>query len=281
MEEDVAERILITGGEGFLGKHLQKYYRQRNIDFDTLDLVGNPTWRFNVTNPLTLAIGKYTKVVHLAGVLGTHELFDDIEQAIDVNIKGTVNVLNFCRKTKAAFHGVTMAHVWVNPYETTKLAAEKLAEAWSREHDFPVKYTTVYNAYGEHQAHGPGHPQKIIPTFATKAWAKEPIPIWGDGTQKVDLIYAGHVAALIANDSDLDGGHGYAWTVNQIAEMVWEMVNPGTPPQAEHHPMRRGEHTPTHDPIAQNPGPGLAVLGSTLQMTVDSYSTTLQWVARK
>ncbi len=280
MEEDMAERILITGGEGFLGKHLQKYYRQRGIGFDTLDVVGEPTLRHDITGFIPSTMGDYDKVIHLAGVLGTHELFKNTYHAIDVNIKGTLNVLNFCKRQGAAFHGVTMAHVWTNPYETTKLAAERLAEAWGREYDFPVKYTTVYNAYGEHQAHGPGHPQKIIPTFATKAWAKEPIPIWGDGTQKVDLVYAGHVAALIANDSDLEGGYGYAWTVNQIAEMVWEMVNPGTPLQAEHHPMRRGEHTPTHDPIAQNPGPGLAVLGSTLQMTVDWYATTLQWIAK-
>ncbi len=272
MEEGMEERILITGGEGFLGKHLQEYYTAWNIDFDTLDVVGNPTWRLDVTRPMALEPkGQYSKVVHLAGVLGTHELFDDIEKAIDVNIKGTVNILNFCRKTGAAFHGVTMAHVWVNPYETTKLAAERLAEAWSREHDFPVKYTTVYNAYGEHQAHGSGHPQKIIPTFATKAWAKEPMPIWGDGEQKVDLIYAGHVAALIANDSDLDGGYGYAWTVNEVARMVWEMVNPDSGFFRTEHPMRRGEHAPIRDPIAQEPSPGLALLGSTLQRTVDWY----------
>ncbi len=266
------ERILITGGEGFLGKQLQEYYTARNIDFDTLDIVSNPTHHMDITRPFDYALTrKYSKVVHLAGVLGTHELFDNMAQAVNVNIMGTVHVLNFCRKTGAAFHGVTMAHVWVNPYETTKLAAERLAEAWGREYDFPVKYTTVYNAYGEHQAHGSGHPQKIIPTFATKAWAKEPLPIWGDGTQKVDLVWANHVANIIGFDDEFDGGYGVGWTVLEVAGIVWKMVNPGTRLRVEHLPMRKGEHTPTRDPIAQNPCPGRVILGSTLQKTVDSY----------
>ncbi len=270
MEEDMAERILITGGEGFLGKHLQAYYFSKAINYDTLDVVGEPHVAWDITMPLYLH-SDYTKVVHLAGVLGTHELFDDVMKAIDVNITGTVRVLQYCAERGVPFHGVTMAHVWVNPYETTKLAAERLAEAWGREYDFPVKYTTVYNAYGEHQAHGPGHPQKIIPTFATKAWAKEPLPIWGDGTQKVDLVWANHVANIIGNDDEFDGGYGVGWTVLEVAGLVWEMVNPGTPLRVEHLPMRRGEHAPAHDPIAQNPCPGRVIFGSTLQKTIESY----------
>ena len=251
----MAERILITGGEGFIGKHVQRVLDEREIDYDTLDVVGNPTWRHDITEPLPIQMGDFSRVIHLAGLLGTHELFRVVHKAIDVNIKGTVNVLNFARSKGASFTGITMAHVWKNPYETTKLAAERLAEAWSREYDIPVNYMTVYNAYGEYQAHGPTHPQKIIPTFARAAWDKRPIPIWGDGKQLVDLVYAGDVAEGLVDNTYKDGGYGVGWPVLDVARLVWDLTcfKDDEPLQVQFLPMRKGEHRPERDPIALNP----------------------------
>ena len=265
----MADRVLITGGEGFLGRHLQRYYDKNQMAYDTMDIEGNPTWRFDVTREFPLSTGSYSKVVHLAGVLGTHELFRNVRKAIDVNIKGTISVLEFCRQTGTAFHGITMDHVWVNPYETTKMAAERLAEAWGREYDFPVKYTTVYNAYGEGQMYGHDHPQKIIPTFATRAWNREPLPIWGSGEQKVDLIYAGQVAEIIGADMNVDGGLGFAFSVLEIAQLVWGYASNVDKVKLNFLPMRRGEHTPSRDPVAQNPFKGIVT--ARLFETVQSY----------
>lgn len=263
------ERVLITGGEGFLGRHLQRYYDEKGVHYDTMDIEGNPTYRFDIIRDIPVSIGKYNKVVHFAGVLGTHELFRDINKAIDVNIRGAVSVLEFCRRTGTSFHGITMNHVWVNPYETTKLAAERLAEAWGREYGFPVKYTTVYNAYGEGQAHGPGHPQKIIPTFATRAWNNEPIPIWGDGSQQIDLIYAGQIAKIFGDDLDVDGGLGVIFTVKEVAQLVWTYAGHDSEVKLNHLPMRRGEHKPLGHPLATNPFKGIVM--EHLFETVASY----------
>lgn len=248
------ERVLVTGGEGFLGRYVKEYLSLLEIPFDTLDLHGVPTWRHDITFPLPSAVSGYSHIIHMAGLLGTHELFGDVMNAIDVNIKGTINVLNLARKEKAEFRGITMDHVWVNPYETTKLAAERLGEAWGREYDFPVKYTTVYNAFGEHQAVGGRHPQKIVPTFALRAFEGKPIPVWGDGEQVVDLIYAGVIAHILVHGCDYDGGRGIPMTVNEVAEKVWNIVRDDEP-RIQHLPMRMGEHTPTHDPVADVPFP--------------------------
>lgn len=253
MEGSMADRILVTGGEGFIGKHVQASLDRAGMEYDTLDIGGNPTWRVDITKPIPPEITGYSRVIHLAGLLGTHELFDDVHAAIDVNIKGTVNVLNVARREGASFTGITMDHVWVNPYETTKLAAERLAQAWSREYDIPVNYMTVYNAYGEYQAHGPRHPQKIIPTFARAAWQQKPIPIWGSGNQVVDLIYAGDIADGLVTNTYKDGGYGMGRSVIEVARIVWEMINPDAPPKIEFFPMRKGEHRPKRDPVAQNP----------------------------
>lgn len=268
----MAERILVTGGEGFLGRHVQHYLRKKEIAFHSADLVGNPTWRMDVTDPIDLSVSGYTRVIHLAGLLGTHELFEQAREAIDVNIHGTLNVLELCRREGATFQGITMDHVWVNPYETTKLAAERLAEAWGREFEFPVKYTTVYNAFGEYQAHGRGHPQKIVPTFAHAALTNQPIPIWGDGTQVVDMVYAGDVAKILVEDLPYDGGTGIPRTVLDVANDIWGIVHPGQLAKVEHLPMRRGEHTPLRDPVARNPIPVENLYDLQLQGTVGFYS---------
>lgn len=269
----MSDRILITGGQGFLGRHVQQELSERHIPFDTLDLAPRSLWTHDITLPLPEAINGHSRVIHLAGLLGTHELFENINQAIDVNIKGALNILRYCADNNIPFTGVTMAHVWVNPYETTKLAAERLAEALSREYGFPANFYTVYNAYGEYQAYGPGHPQKIIPTFARAAWKGEPIPIWGDGSQVVDLVYARDVARLLVDDpgGGKEGGYGDSRTVREVAEDVWAMVNPFSRLRLNHLPMRRGEHEPSRPPVAENPIDPSEPMLQSLRRTVDWY----------
>ena len=185
-------------------------------------------------------------VIHLAGVLGTHELFADPHQAIDVNIKGTVNVLETCRIHDLRFVGITMLQVWENVYQATKNCADRLASAWHRHHGIPVSHVRAFNGYGPGQAHGPGHPRKIVPTFSAAAWNGRPIPIWGDGTQFVDLVHVDDIARMLVDamnfgaDELLDAGTGVPISVNEVAEMVNEVV--GSDAGIVHFPMRLGEH---------------------------------------
>lgn len=266
------ERVLITGGEGFIGKHLQREYDEMGVEYDTVDIYGAPKWRWDITEPFPITMTGYTKIVHLAGLLGTHELFDNVNKAIDVNIKGTVNVLNLAARENASFWGITMAHVWKNPYETTKLAAERLADAWAREYDIDVRYTTVYNAYGEYQAHGKGHPQKIIPTFAMAAIQGRRLPVWGDGSQVVDLIYAGDIAKIIAKGlKHVEGGYGVGRTVNEVAQLVYNLAGREGEVPIHNLPMRKGEHKPTRDPVALRPLFTDLHLEETLKKTIDWY----------
>lgn len=262
--------ILITGGEGFIGKHLQEFLQFQDVPYLTLDSNGNPDYPWDISLDFAYDMPAFSRVIHLAGLLGTHELFDQVQDAIDVNIKGTANVLELCRLQDIPFTGVTMAHVWVNPYETTKLAAERLAAAWSREYGFSANYVTVYNAFGEYQAVGPGHPQKIIPTFARAAWEQRPIPIWGDGSQIVDLVYARHVAQLLYEDSQYDGGYGNPLSVLDVAHMVWSHVNPDTEMLVDMMPMRRGEHPPSRHPVATMPVMAMNWV-EFLRQTIDWY----------
>jgi UDP-glucose 4-epimerase len=236
-------RVLITGGGGFIGQGVARAYAADGWSVVITDR------ECDVRNPWEIegAIREHRPdlVVHLAGVLGTHELFDRVGEAIDVNVKGTANVLEACRKWEARYVGVTMPPVFPSIYTATKIAASKLATAYHHTYGLPVSHVQAFNAFGPGQAHGLNHPQKILPTFATEAWAGRPIPIWGDGLQGVDLIDVDELGQVFRAAGDhgddwiVDGGTGRSFTVLEVAEMVLDVT--GSTAGVQHLPMRRGE----------------------------------------
>lgn len=233
-------RIAITGGQGFIGRAAVLAAENAGHDVwsfdrhDGNDVLGNLS-----------ALVDADAVVHLAGMLGTAELFDDAEAAVDVNVKGTLRILEWCRDYSVRYVGITMPHVFPSVYTATKICAQRLATAWHLAYDVPVSHVRAFNAYGPHQAHGPGHPQKILPTFATEAWAGRPIPVWGDGEQTIDLVHADDVGRMLVeatahgDDAVFDAGTGIPVTVNQLAGEVLEIT--GSRAGIEYLPMRPGE----------------------------------------
>lgn len=234
-------RIAVTGGDGFIGRRVCARLEQEGHEAITLDKSTGVDIRDRWAQT---AVASADGVIHLAGILGTDELFDEPEEAVDVNIKGTINVLKGCAKAGIPYVGITMPQVWDNVYQATKNCAMRLASAWHRHYDVPVSHVRAYNVFGPGQK--VGRPQKIVPTFANAAWQDQPIPVWGDGEQLVDLVYVDDVAhmlvdALMFGDNRVfDCGTGHPLTVNRVAELIIEMI--GSNSGIEHKPMRRGEH---------------------------------------
>ena len=123
-----------------------------------------------------------------------------------------------------------------------------------------TRITTVraLNAYGPRQTaaapYGPSKVRKIMPSFICRALEGEPIEIYGDGTQIMDMIYVADVArvlvqALEVTDKSgpvldvLEAGTGRETTVNEIAQVVAARVGTDTNQavQITHLPMRPGE----------------------------------------
>lgn len=238
-------KVLVTGGRGFIGTTVTEWLEKKGHQAYAYDLPND----IRNKDQLKEASKGLDAIIHMAGVLGTHELFDEIDKAIDVNIRGTNNVLDACHSNGLSYVGITMPQVFPSVYTATKVAATRLASAYHHTHGVPVSHVRAFNAFGPGQHHGVGHPQKIIPTFACNAWAGLPIPIWGDGQQTVDLIYVDDLAHLLVDalkfgdDTTFDGGTGVPFTVTETAEMVAEMA--GRQANIEYLPMRRGE-LPTH-----------------------------------
>lgn len=238
----VTRRVAVTGGGGFIGKAVTRELEQRGVVSVPLDL---PEFDIRSLDPLTFANLDVDAVIHLAGVLGTHELFDTVDLAIDSNVRGTARVLEAAKAWGARYVGITMPPVFPSVYTATKLAATGLERAYHHTYGLPVSRVRAFNAYGPGQKHGPGHPQKILPTFAVEAWANRPIPIWGDGEQTVDLVHTDDLARMLVDalghgdDATFDGGTGKALTVNEVADFVLSVT--GSTAGKLYLPMRRGE----------------------------------------
>lgn len=267
--------IVVTGGHGFIGRAAIKCAEQMRYtawSFDHVDgqdilgdldgLVGMrpfdgpvrsigavPFWTSEPGNDLSVPVPvKPDVVIHLAGVLGTDELFDQVERAIQVNVTGAARVLDWCHRNGAGYVGITMPPVFPSVYTATKLAADRLATAYHHAYQLPTAHVRAFNAYGPGQAFGPGHPQKIIPTFAVAGWRNEPIPVWGDGSQLVDLVHADDVGRMLVEaahgpmkDQIYDAGTCYGVSVNEVAHRVLDMT--GSTAGIKYLPMRRGETT--------------------------------------
>lgn len=239
-------KIAVTGGGGFIGAATIAYGEAR----------GHHMWRFDRQDGNDIMgdlsdLDSADRVIHLAGMLGTHELFDTPQEAVVTNVNGALRILQWCRETGAGYTGITMPDSsWANVYQATKLCAMRLATAWWKNFGVPVSHVRAFNAFGPGQKYGPGHPQKFIPTWSKQAWAGEALTIFGSGNQTVDMIHADDVARMLIEacfldeDQIVDAGTGTAVTVNKVAEAVNRFT--GNDAGVVHLPMRRGEEPETN-----------------------------------
>jgi len=188
-------RVAVTGGAGFIGRHTVAELERRDIEAISLD---RSTGTDLLTSDLVSILRGCDAVIHLAGVLGTAELFDSVQTAIEVNMGGTARVLDAALRNDCRYVGITMPPVFPSIYTATKVGAGRIAEAYHHSFELPVCHVKAFNAYGPDQAYGVGHPQKILPTFSALSWRGKCMPIWGDGQQGVDMVHVDHIAEMLA-----------------------------------------------------------------------------------
>jgi UDP-glucose 4-epimerase len=124
---------------------------------------------------------------------------------------------------------------------------------YRRHRNLPVTCVRALNAYGPGQSvaapYGPSKVRKIMPSFVMRALSGDPIQIYGDGQQIMDMVYVDDVADIMVRalrhteacggyDGVIDAGTGRRTTVEDIAKAVIAEVGAG---HIEHLPMRPGE----------------------------------------
>lgn len=216
------KKILITGGAGFIGSHIIEVLQKENCEITVLDnlhtgLKENVPERVRLIELDIRDKGvidifeqyQFDVVLHLAGQTMVNVSVDAPFYDADINIMGTMNILESCRKTgvkrivfssTAATYGdieeVPIREEFsVNPlsfYGLSKLTVEKYLKLYHDLYGLEYVILRYANVYGERQ--GDGGEGGVISIFTKKIAKDESFVIHGDGKQTRDFVYAGDVA---------------------------------------------------------------------------------------
>ncbi|GAH24932.1 unnamed protein product [marine sediment metagenome] len=241
-------RILITGSRGFIGAHLVEALKKRKHEVTELDL--------ELGNDITKEIkGNYDIIYHLAAY-SLIKTRDNPRKAIDVNIKGTLNVLELARKCNAkvifssasSVYGIPFYDVVketdpiqpVSIYGTTKASAEILIETYNKLYSVDYLIFRFTNVYGPEQKTG------VIPSFIDSIGNNAPVVIFGSGNQTRDFVYVGDVVHFLLRVKEpnkknmtLNLGSGIATSIIELAVMCTEIM--GKQNEIINRPVERDE----------------------------------------
>ena len=238
------KKVLVTGSSGFIGSHLKEALVARGYKVKPFDFVeGQDIRDFKM---IKKAVKDVNVVFNLAGLLGTAELIESqVAQAVEVNVIGSVNVLEAARQYGVDVVQISKPNLWLNTYSITKKAAEDFVKMYFKEHEVKTWIVKWFNIFGPRQHYG--LPQKLAATAIVKALKNEPIPVFGNGGQTADHFYvvdAVNAAIDIYECPKVIGlpvevGSGKEMTVNAFVKQVVKLTRSSS--KIHYLAMRRGE----------------------------------------
>lgn len=159
------KKILITGSNGFIGRTLNLRLLKDGFETEGIDL---PQHDISNTSCFDKFLGKrFSHVIHLAGKTFVPDSWKDPSSFYQINLTGTINVLEFCRKSGA---GLTYLSSYIygspeylpvdenhpvkvmNPYGHSKLLADSTCQFYSNNFNLKISILRPFNAYGPGQA---------------------------------------------------------------------------------------------------------------------------------
>lgn len=268
-------KVTVTGGAGFIGANLCRALARRGVETVVLDdlSTGRRTHLEGLDVDLRVdsvlnrdavadACAGADAVVHLAAVPSVSRSLVAPRRSHDVNVTGTLEVLESAREAGAHVVLASSSSVYGNnpvlpksedmvcrpmsPYASSKLAAESYALSY--QHCFGLRCTAFrfFNVFGPRQM--PDHAYAaVIPAFVWAALRGEPLTVFGDGDQSRDFTFVDSVVEVLADsvvrgvthDDPINLAFGTRTSINEIIAVLSAVL--GRRLDVVHHPPRTGD----------------------------------------
>ena len=232
-------KILITGGAGFLGSHLTEKLLKGGNEVLVVDnfftgakqnlshLLGNANlevMRHDVTFPLYVETNQIYNLACPASPV--HYQYDPV-QTTKTSVHGAINMLGLAKRTRARILQASTSEVYgdpevhpqpeeywgkVNPigirscYDEGKRCAETLFFDYNRQHGLDIKVVRIFNTYGPRMHPNDG---RVVSNFIVQALQGKDITIYGDGQQTRSFCYVDDlIDAMVRMMNSEDGFTG-------------------------------------------------------------------------
>lgn len=282
------QRILVTGGAGFLGSHLIDRLLDRGDEVLCVDnlftgdksnldhLVGHARFEFmrhDICFPLYVEVDQIYNLACPASPI--HYQFDPV-QTTKVSVIGAINMLGLAKRVKARIMQASTSEIYGDPtvhpqpesywgnvntigpracYDEGKRCAETLFFDYYRQHNLDIKVVRIFNTYGPRMHPNDG---RVVSNFIIQALQGQPITIYGDGQQTRSFCYVDDLVEgfmrMMDTGSDFPGpvnlGNPNEFTIKELAEEVLNLT--GSKSQLVNKPL------PQDDPRQRQPDISLA-----------------------
>lgn len=277
------QRIVVTGGSGFLGSHLCDRLLAQGSDVICIDnfftgarrniehLIGEKRFeliRHDVTFPIYLEIDQ---IYNLACPASPIHYQHDPVQTTKTSVHGAINMLGLAKRVRAKILQASTSEVYgdptvhpqpedywghVNPigprscYDEGKRCAETLFFDYWRQHRLRIKVARIFNTYGPRMH---PHDGRVVSNFIIQALLGREITIYGDGSQTRSFCYVDDLVdgliRLMQSPDDVTGpiniGNPVAFSMLQLAQEVLALT--GSKSRIAHRPL------PQDDPRQRQP----------------------------
>jgi len=254
-------KIFITGGGGFIGRHLAKSLLENKFEVTIYDDLSNSTQNLirSIVNAdfikgdirdyelLQKSMRNHELVIHLAAKTSVTDSNDNPKDVMDVNVNGSYTVLKSCNDCNISkFITISSAAVYgegletkphdektapnpISIYGKSKLEMENLVKEFSRTSKFDSIIFRLFNVYGEGQSDVYAG---VIKKFVKCAMQNKAVLIYGEGNQKRDFVHVNDVIGyMIKAINNIEGkkgeiyniGTGKVTTIKQLAVDIFSI----------------------------------------------------------